>query len=269
MARKKVEKRVQTVEEQLIEERERSLSFNKDKFKNLNDPTYFFKIGDKVKFGALKESVVEEILFDGKVYGLHCIATNTNYGNPYDYETYNVVGWTDIRPIEYGDTNFAKNQDIKIYFNNSTIESLLHKYYSNGIDMTPDYQRDYVWEQDDKELLIDSIFNNIDIGKFALIHLDYLTYVEREQSYEVLDGKQRINAIVEFYENRFAYKGKFYNDLSWTDRRVFKNHTVSIGEVEDCDKKSVLKYFLMLNRGGKIMDQLHLKKVEEMYEQLK
>ena len=226
--------------------------------------TYFFNIGDKVRYGALKESTVKEILYGGKVYGLHCIATNENYGDPYDYETYRIVSWIEVRPLNCSSTDFSRNQDVRIYFNNFNISSLLSMYYHFGINMSPDYQRGYVWEQSDKELLINSIFNNIDIGKFALIHLDDKKWLETGKGYEILDGKQRLSTLIEFYENRFPYKGVYYNDLSVRDKATFKNHNVAIGEVKDADKKAILKYFLMLNRTGKSMDKSQLDKVETM-----
>lgn len=88
--------------------------------------------------------------------------------------------------------------------------------------------------------------------------------METGKGYEILDGKQRLNAIIEFYENRFPYKGKYYNDLSAKDKRVFENHHISVGEIKEADKKVVLKYFLMLNRTGKSMDKSQLDKVEQM-----
>ena len=156
---------------------------------------------------------------------------------------------------------------MRIDFVNSTIESLIHKYYAFGINMNPDYQRDYVWELSDKQLLIDSIFNNIDIGKFAFIHLDYNTWNKTGYAYEILDGKQRLKTIIDFYENRFPYKGVYYNDLSGMDKRIFKNHSIVQGEVSETERKDVLKYFLMLNRTGKVMDQKHLDNVEKMLEE--
>lgn len=245
-------------------EKEHAIKNIEEEVQNLNEPTYYFNVGDKVQFGALKESTVEELLYDGKVYVLRCVATNNNYGDPYDYETYRVAGWTEVRPIINGDSSFANNQDVKIDFTNCTIDSLFSKYYHFGVDMQPDYQRGYVWEQNDKELLIDSIFNNIDIGKFAFIHLNDSKWMETGKGYEILDGKQRLNAIIEFYENRFPYKGKYYNDLSKKDKMIFKHHNVSIGEIREADKKAVLKYFLMLNRTGKSMDKSQLDKVEQM-----
>lgn len=269
MAKKIVEKKELTIEEKLSKEKEQGLSMIEREIPFLNKPTYFFVVGDKVRYGSLKESIVDEIFYDGKVYGLKCIAIANNYGKPYEYETYRVVNWTEVRPIESGDTDFAKNQNIKLYYNNSELHSLIHSYYSFGIDMNPDYQRGYVWGQEDKELIIDSIFNNIDIGKFVLIHLSNDEWSERGYSYEILDGKQRLNTIVEFYENRLQYNGKYFNELSRKDQRLFTNHTVAVANVDECDKKTILKYFLMLNRTGKSMSNEHLEKIEQMLESLK
>lgn len=133
--------------EEKQKEKENGLNNIKRKIPYLNTPSYFFNIGDKVSYGAMKESIIEDILYDGKVYILKCIATNNNYGNPYNYETYRVATWVDVRPIvSVTDTKFSKNQDVKLDFYNSTIENLLLKKYHFGIDFEPDYQRKYVLE---------------------------------------------------------------------------------------------------------------------------
>ena len=266
MANKKAEKKQLTIEERLAEEKEHGLYNIRFELHNINKPSYKFNVGDKVSFGALKESVVDEVLYDGKVYGLRCIATDNNYGNPFDYETYRVAAWTSVRPLQHGNTDFSKNQDIRLYFNNSTIESIIHKYYAFGVDMEPEYQRDYVWEDKDKEFLIDSIFNNIDIGKFVFVRREY-TDVDSKM-YEILDGKQRLSTIIEFFENKLQYKGKYYNDLSKEDKWTFREHHVAVADVDRCDKASILKYFLMLNRSGKSMDQKHLDNVQNMLNKL-
>ena len=265
---KKIVKRELTLEEKLMAEKQHHIDMIQRELPYINEPTYHFNIGDEVIYGSLKKCIVDDILYDGKVYGLRCIATDNNYGKPFDYETYRVVSWVKVRPIEHSDTNFAENQDVRISFNNSTIESLIHHHYHFGIDFSPEYQRGYVWDQKDKELLIDSIFKNVDIGKFVLIRLRDEEWLERGLSYEILDGKQRLSTIIEFYENRFPYKGKYYNDLGGMDKAVFKNHTISFGEIDNTDKKTVLQYFLMLNRTGKSMDEEHLNEVEMMLNSL-
>ncbi len=267
MARKKSEPK--TKEQLLLEEKEREINFIKERVKYINEPTYKFEVGEKVQYGALKESIVEEILYDGRVYVLKCIATNNNYGKPYDYEVYRVCAWHDVRPIKENDTHFAKSGEERIIlrFNDSTIESLLHDYYNFGIDMNPEYQRDYVWDEQDKEYLLESIFDNIDIGKFVLIDLGE-EYWARGFSYEILDGKQRLNTLIEYYENRFPYKGKYYNDLSWKDKIFFKKHNISVAIIENMNKNRILKCFVTLNKRGRVMDIEQIKKVERMIEEI-
>ena len=267
MAKKKVVKEM-THEEKLQAEKQHHLDMIQRELAYISEPTYHFNVGDEVVYGSLKKCVVDDILYDGKVYGLRCIATDNNYGKPFDYETYRVASWVKVRPISHSNTNFAENQDVRISFNNSTIESLMHHHYHFGIDFNPEYQRGYVWEQKDKELLIDSIFKNIDIGKFVLMRLNDDEWRKRGLSYEILDGKQRLSTIIGFFENRFPYKGKYYNDLGGMDKITFKNHTISVGEIDNADKKRVLQYFLMLNRTGKSMDEKHLKDVEVMLSNL-
>lgn len=257
-----------TAEEKLEQKKQDGLNNIKREVPYINEPSYRFNVGDKVCYGAMKESIIDEVLYDGKVYGLKCIATDNNYGRPYDYETYRVIPWMQIRPIGYGDTDFTENEDVRLNFNNSNIEHLIQMHYHFGIDFNPDYQRGYVWTQEDKELLLDSVFKNIDIGKFALIRLSDAEWIERDFGYEILDGKQRLSTLIEFYENKFAYKGKYYNDLSWKDRITFKNHNISVAEVQSENKKTILKYFLMLNRTGKAMDKSQLDKVENMLNEI-
>ena len=55
---------------------------------------------------------------------------------------------------------------------------------------------------------------------------------------------------------------KYYNDLSEKDKTVFENRVVSVADTEEANKKEILKYFLLLNRTGKVMDKKHLDKVE-------
>ena len=157
---------------------------------------------------------------------------------------------------------------MRLNYYNSTIESLLNKHYAFGVDFDPDYQRDYVWDQKDKELLLDSVFKNIDIGKFVFICIPVEKWIERGFGYEILDGKQRLSTLIEFYENKLTYKGKYYNDLSKMDKWAFTEHAVAMAEVSETDKKTVLKYFLMLNRTGKFMDESHLTEIEKMMDNM-
>ena len=259
-----------TPEEELELERQRELKTidTEYHFLHVPDPSYTFNVGDNVKYGGLISSVVEQVLNDGKAYLLRCVARDNKYGNPIDYTTYRAVCWHQIRPLTNNVSNFSQKENIHLYFNNCTIESLLHYYYHFGIDVEPDYQRGYVWEQEDKEKLIASIFDNVDIGKFVLVHLNTKEWIERDVSYEILDGKQRLSTLIDFYENRFPYKDKYYNDLDFSDRHVFLNHQISMAKIENADKKTVYTQFLRLNRTGRQMSSEHLEKVEKLLSEI-
>lgn len=229
------------------------------------EPAYSFQIGDKVHLGNLIDVTITEILENGKIYKILYSYKENNYGNPYivnGLERY--LYWFKLRPISTAKESLIQNDDFKIYFTNSSISDLLGKKYEFGTDMNPDYQRDYVWSDEDKVALIDSIFSNIDIGKFVFVHNDYTS----KYLYEILDGKQRMNAILEFYENRFAYKGKYFNDLCYLDQNHFLNYSIQEASIPHNDKKTILKYFLLLNRSGKRMDEQHLAKVDDIFRKM-
>ena len=105
-----------------------------DELPNLSEPTYRFNVGDKVAFGGMSESTVEEVLFDGKVYGLRCLSRNKRFGKIEEETYYRITSWVNAHPIENKNTAFTKNQDLSITFMNNTIHSLIHRYYAFGYE---------------------------------------------------------------------------------------------------------------------------------------
>lgn len=70
--------------------------------------------------------------------------------------------------------------------------------------------------------------------------------------YEIVDGKQRMLTLLAFYENRFPYKGVFYNDLSAQDKNWFMDASIGVAEIDQSvTRAEVLEIFLAMNEGGK------------------
>lgn len=228
-------------------------------------PTYSFSVGDRVLYGAVPETIVQEVINDGMVYRILCKDENTdkNYRVP---ET-QYVPWINLRPYKKGETNFSNNDEIRLSYSNTTVESLLAKHLHFGVDFDPDYQRGYVWDDDDREKLITSIFMGVDIGRFVLRNLDGDEWMEKGVGYEIIDGKQRFLTLLAFYENRFPYKGVYYNDLSPKDKRCFKNATTAVAEVRNITKKETIRVFLLLNRSGKTVNDEVIRRAEVLYNQ--
>lgn len=78
-------------------------------------------------------------------------------------------------------------------------------------NFSPPYQRpDNVWTEEKKSFLIDSIMKNFPIPPIFLHqHIDDET---GKTIYDVIDGKQRLNAIVDFIENRINLPEDFNGD---------------------------------------------------------
>jgi len=122
-------------------------------------------------------------------------------------------------------------------FNLSNIKEVVN--ISSQIDFDPPYQRyGNIWTLDKKQLLIDSILNEYDIPK---IYLHYITEYNSEinasgKPYAIIDGKQRLQAIIDFANGDFKLGEDFIYE---------KNPSINIarkGYKELANEYSEIKY---------------------------
>jgi hypothetical protein len=229
------------------------------------NPTRWFNVGDRVHWGAHQETYVREIYEDGLYYKVESIGVQRNSFDTPSNE-FHLLSWIDVFQYNISKpTNFTKKETYFLRLLNTSLESLLYKVYDAGVDFDVEYQREHVWELDDKIALIDSIFNNVDIGKFVFVRRD-MGY--EGKLYEIIDGKQRLTAICEFYEGRFQYNGFYYSQLSDDDKGKFKNHGITYGYLENPDKRAIFETFIKLNTCGKPMANKHIDKVKKLLNEL-
>lgn len=132
----------------------------------------------------------------------------------------------------------------------------------------PDFQRDYVWLEEDKIKLIESIFDGIEIGRIV-IHEEF----DKEKSsdtwcYEVIDGKQRLGAILDYTKDKFKVRGKLHSELCDLDKRKFSSITIPVSEVKNLPRKYQLDLFIKVNTTGVKMSEEHLDKVKKELKKL-
>lgn len=262
---------------EMVSKEEQEETLQESKLKNLytdishiSKPTRFFQVGEEVVIGSLDRCEILESFENGMFYKVFCDYTDVNYGNPIKRTKIDYWFWIDIFPvsIKKSESNFTIEDDIRLNYYNSFIDSLLNKIYFEGVDFTPEYQRDYVWSLEDKQNLIHSIFNQIDIGKFTF----YIRSYEEEKQIgdnnrcEIIDGKQRLSALAEFYENRFQYEGKYFTDLGFKDRYQFLGLKIVFAETQNLTKEQRIKLFLKVNTTGKVMDKEHIENVRKLLE---
>jgi len=79
-----------------------------------------------------------------------------------------------------------------------TIANLKYLFDQKKLWLNPTYQREAVWTKSQKQLLMDSLFREIDIPKFYFRECNVGSY-----EYEVVDGQQRLRSIFEYIENEY------------------------------------------------------------------
>lgn len=79
-----------------------------------------------------------------------------------------------------------------------TIGELRDSFKNKQLVLDPPYQRKPVWKTKQRTLFLESLFNGIPIP--ALIFHEHFDSKSKKQKYDVLDGKQRVETILDFIE---------------------------------------------------------------------
>lgn len=153
----------------------------------------------------------------------------------------------------------------EINFNPYVIDKDGKKYY---------YQRDFVWGLKDKQMLIESIYNGINCGKIIVRErgFDYVLNEANKGNTEVayrdvVDGKQRIGAILDFVNDKFTdFHGNYFSDFSSRAQHKFLNSDVlTYASLRDsATDEDTIETFLMVNFAGKPMSRDHIDYVKSI-----
>jgi hypothetical protein len=144
--------------------------------------------------------------------------------------------------------------------------NILRLIFEQGIiKLDPEYQRNGdIWSTEKRQLLIDSILNDYDIPKLYFHVLSFEDKKKTGKEYAVIDGRQRIETILSFFNGEFPLAGDFvylkdrkvkaggfyYKDLAENYpqlKMVFESFEVPITCVETDDLELIDDMFLRLN----------------------
>ena len=114
----------------------------------------------------------------------------------------------------------------------------------------PDWQREEVWEIKKKQKLIDSILKGWRLPKFYLLKT-------AEDEYDVVDGQQRLSAILEFFSNELAlseesakeFGASYYKDLPSRTSDSFDDFEIDFDEIEGATDQELKEFFQRLQEG--------------------
>ena len=118
--------------------------------------------------------------------------------------------------------------------------------------LNPDFQRGSVWSPAARSYLIDTILRELPIPK---IYLRTTVDVSTKKAFrEVVDGQQRLRAIIDFANDRFSlnkradeFAGKRYSSLEPKYQEIFISYPLSVGQLLNATDDDVLEVFSRLN----------------------
>lgn len=145
--------------------------------------------------------------------------------------------------------------------NTITIANFFEAHQLNKYNFEPEYQRKSIWSDEKKSFLINSIVKNFPIPPIFLHQkIDDDTGITK---YDVIDGKQRLSAIIDFLENRISISdeeeeskvaGLFFSDFDKSEFSEYKKrvwrYALSIEYIDTGEQEVIDSIFDRLNRNG-------------------
>lgn len=176
--------------------------------------------------------------------------------------------------IELGDSNIEEYEpfnpeDIKVHAKQFSLRLVFDMIEEGDIDLSPDFQRNVVWNSFQKSRLIESILLRIPLPMFYFSE-------DNEGRITIVDGLQRLTTIKEFINNEFPLKNLEYLSES-CEGRYFKedgskkgldskyvrwfNQTQFSVNVIDPSSPAKVKYdiFRRINTGGKPLNSQEIR----------
>ena len=151
----------------------------------------------------------------------------------------------------------------------TSVNRLIEMNEADELILDPAYQRDFVWTTDQKRHYIKNLFE--DKAEITPTIVEYYDDTHTHV-YEVLDGKQRIKALLDFYNNEFDVEGLYYKDLTAEDQFFFTHHKVVYTRVmnransSDLKLETKIQLFLEINLLGTRMSDEDLAKAQALLE---
>ena len=160
-------------------------------------------------------------------------------------------------------------EDIKVHAKPFSLRLVSDMIEDGDIDLSPDFQRNFVWNTHQKSRLIESILLRIPLPMFYFSE-------DSDGRITIVDGLQRLTTIKEFMDNKFALKdleylnescgGRFYRDdgnKKGIDKKYMRwfNQTQFSVNVIDPSSPSKVKYdiFRRINTGGKPLNNQEIR----------
>lgn len=229
-----------------------------------------FSIGDKVfADGEKEEKIISEFIERGEDTFVIFEGDRKVVDKPKMIQRIHKCKRNEGESVFLNFKNKTLFDDLTVTTITSSLENFLDMYAEGEYDFDPEYQRGLVWTKEQKQAFIKALM----IGKAEIQPIFIRNPKKREGGLEVLDGKQRLTAILEYVRGEFEVEGFYYKDLNSSDIRIFNYTPMVYTEIKYYDNKvglttmpteQKIELFLQVNGYGQHVSDEHLEKIKNM-----
>lgn len=151
--------------------------------------------------------------------------------------------------------DFHFKEQLALAMNNMSIRSVAKAHAESRLRLRPAFQRNLVWNKEQKSYLVDSILRNLPIPELYVQLGDAST--GDDDLIIVVDGQQRISTCIEFLLGKLRLSGQdldpewagcVFSELSERLQHRFRRYKLLLRELPDLNDDQVREIFQRLNR---------------------
>lgn len=118
--------------------------------------------------------------------------------------------------------------------------------YGGKLDIRPQYQREFVYDDEQREAVINTVVNNFPLNVM------YWS-VRKDGNYEIIDGQQRTISICQYIANDFSYQNKYFNNLQDDEQKKIYDYKLMIYFCSGTNSER-LQWFKTINIAGEELE---------------
>lgn len=140
----------------------------------------------------------------------------------------------------------------------------LESQYEIGLDLNPDFQRAHVWDEAQQIKYVEFRLKGGASGKDLYFnHPNWMG--DFTGDFVLVDGKQRLNAVLRFMNNEIPVFGTLYKDFEGSMRSTTADFVVHVNDLKT--RAEVLRWYIDLNAGGVAHTSEEIDKVMKLLEE--
>lgn len=147
---------------------------------------------------------------------------------------------------------------------NQSISWFFQRYKEGALEISPDFQRNPVWLQPQKDYLIETILLELPIPEIYIVNR---LKSDGTSTYVIVDGQQRLRTILEFSTGELLLKqapSGFTNVFSFSDlleeqKLKFWRYPIVVRDLEDSSDTDIRDLFERLNKHAVILNEQELR----------